>query len=150
MNFKGEKLKEKVFEATCNKCNQKFTYDSESSLRKSIVKNEHKQEMEVSFFVCLNCKEVTVVTILDKKAQMLMQELTTLVNRFQALNGRPAPRTLRRQIERAHEKYMEQQTSLKKRYEKHLYLTDEDGKPLAKKRANNSGKHGGILNVKRY
>lgn len=127
-----ESLKKQKKQLECDKCGFVWEVD-ETGIYRSTVVNENGQEMIIQFFLCPQCHEVFVVSIIDYKARMYVERIKKMdkrIHRIAKSGGNPNDDvTKRNQVVQS---MMAYQKMLKNKYSKYLHLRFEEATTSSK------------------
>ena len=107
----------------CNECNHEWRLN-DTDLIKEKVKNENKQEMLVTYFLCPNCKKIYIVSIIDERYRDLLKKTNKSLKLLKRHKNEPLEVLLRYNKEyQDRKKQLEiYENKLKEKYSKYFFL----------------------------
>jgi Zn finger protein HypA/HybF involved in hydrogenase expression len=120
--YEVEKVKEKIVK--CNKCGCEFPV-TEIDFKKSMVLNEHKEQMEINYFICPECDEIYYISFIDRRARDYLKQIETLRGKIDfklKINQKNAALELNRKLNKIEADFIAYQKYLVKKYERFITL----------------------------
>lgn len=109
----------------CDKCSEEWKL-SQTKLNSQKVKNEYKQEMIVTFFLCPKCKKIYVVNIIDDRSRALKEKMNKSLKMLKrSQEGTQEHSERYKKYNKDMNQLKEYEMFLKNKYSQHFFMNEK-------------------------